>query len=587
MAYDPVDGYVVLFGGYNFLGRSHTSAPFYYNDTWKFSAGTWSKISTKSAPSPRAGAGFTYDVADGYMLLVGGESSTAPYNLNDTWKFVGGQWARVGAIGLPSLSVLPELVYDPQDGFVLATFLNGSSLTTASTWSYLAGTWKDLHLSLNPPVDGASLAYDQRDGYAVLFGGVTANGPIFSNQTWEFTNKSWKNISGSVGISPPGRWFGAATYDNGTGRIIVVGGFEANRTGFQFVDNDVWAFSGGKWTNLTTVPGPSSRVTANLAFDSKDGYNVLYGGTQEDPYKGVFVFLGDTWSLKGAKWAKVLPVAPSGRYSPALTFDSVDNVSILFGGATPNRTLGDTWEFRHSAWVKLGGTSPTGREGAVMAYDSHDRYVVLFGGENSNGFLNDTWKFVTGKWTRLTPNSTPPGRAFAAFSDNPTMGSLVLFGGNDGGPAADTWVFSGGQWSNLTGSTKQTPTARVGAGMSYDPGTKANVLFGGFNGGYLSDTWTFKNGSWSFRTPLNTPPARDFFGITYDPSLKATILFSGYNGTYLNDTWSYAGGQWTHLFPAISPPKRELAGMTFDPIEKRVLLFGGYDGIAIARVWEY
>ncbi|MCI4317979.1 MAG: kelch motif-containing protein, partial [Thermoplasmata archaeon] len=57
MAYDPVDGYVVMFGGY-------TGS--YLDDTWIFQNGTWKEIYPKTSPDYRDHSTLAWDAADGY-----------------------------------------------------------------------------------------------------------------------------------------------------------------------------------------------------------------------------------------------------------------------------------------------------------------------------------------------------------------------------------------------------------------------------------------------------------------------------------------------------------------------------------------
>ena len=77
----------VLFGG---------RASLYFNDTWKWQGGAWAQISTPVAPSAREDAMMAYDPTDGYVLMFGGENQ-ANHLLNDTWTFVGGAWTNITA----------------------------------------------------------------------------------------------------------------------------------------------------------------------------------------------------------------------------------------------------------------------------------------------------------------------------------------------------------------------------------------------------------------------------------------------------------------------------------------------------------
>ncbi len=73
MAYDATDGYVVLFGGC--LGTSGGCAPI-SDQTWVYQGGVWANLTEfQPHPTARYAAGITFDSADGYVLLYGGQGS--------------------------------------------------------------------------------------------------------------------------------------------------------------------------------------------------------------------------------------------------------------------------------------------------------------------------------------------------------------------------------------------------------------------------------------------------------------------------------------------------------------------------------
>jgi hypothetical protein len=83
LVFDPKLGYLVMFGGV--LAPTYTSGP---NTTSVFSGGSWTQLHPKvSPPGEVAPAMATYDAADGYLLLFGGQNSTSSIPSNDTWVF--------------------------------------------------------------------------------------------------------------------------------------------------------------------------------------------------------------------------------------------------------------------------------------------------------------------------------------------------------------------------------------------------------------------------------------------------------------------------------------------------------------------
>src|SRR5439155_27836 len=174
-AYDVADGYVLLFGGSNNIGGTSV-----LGDTWEFHAGIWTQLSPTSSPSPRAGASMVYDAADGYVLLFVGVDGNNTAPLGDTWEFHAGAWTLLSPTSSPSPRDGASMVYDSADGYVL---LFGGSLQ-GDTWEFHAGAWTQPSPPTSPSSRAvASMAYNDADRQAVLFGGVGASPPTQSTTT--------------------------------------------------------------------------------------------------------------------------------------------------------------------------------------------------------------------------------------------------------------------------------------------------------------------------------------------------------------------------------------------------------------------
>src|SRR5215472_1164589 len=96
MTYDPIDHYVLLFGGDDVTAGL-------YSDTWTFANDTWTLLSPNSYPIGRYAFGLTWDYTDKYAVLFGGYSTAAGTPAyNDTWTFVHGQWTNATPATLTS-----------------------------------------------------------------------------------------------------------------------------------------------------------------------------------------------------------------------------------------------------------------------------------------------------------------------------------------------------------------------------------------------------------------------------------------------------------------------------------------------------
>ena len=179
MAYDPIAGACILFGGYD--GTN------YLSDTWRWDGATWTPLSPSNSPSPRARGRLSYDLSRGEMIYFGGRNAAGA--LSDTWRWDGADWSQVTTASNP-----------PSSGGVAGRFAYGM------TYDYL----RDRH---------------------VLFGG-TRNGPTLSD-TWEFDGVDWVQRSASGPINRTGPTF---AYVLGLQKAFLFGGF----TGPQ--QDDTWNY---------------------------------------------------------------------------------------------------------------------------------------------------------------------------------------------------------------------------------------------------------------------------------------------------------------------------------------------------------
>ena len=310
LTYDAADSYVVLFGGINI------SSSAYYNDTWTYAGGTWTQLSTPHAPSPRRGATMTFDVGDGYVVLFGGIAPGGQF-LNDTWMFLAGNWTDLTGTTTktPAARAGGGLVYDANDSYVLM-FGGCTSLGCYSrlndTWTFKAGTWKELRIPHAPAprgTDGSMIWYPP-DHAALLFGG-SSDPAHHANDTWEYSGGTWTQLLPSS--SPENRsddWF---VFDPDTGYAVLFGG-EVDVGGVNGpAGNDTWVFQGGSWYNQTmndSAGPPAIQFLGGGTWDATDGYGLLVGGrnlASQDSNR--------TWTFSPNHWPPVnLTFAPTDSH---------------------------------------------------------------------------------------------------------------------------------------------------------------------------------------------------------------------------------------------------------------------------------
>ena len=298
MAYDAKDGYVLLFGGYcDGLGGHCTVS----QQTWTYVGGNWTELTPAKSPSPRWGAGMTYDSADRCIVLFGG--FTPQSYLNDTWEFSHGKWTKVRTASAPNPQKFVTMTYDAKDGYVVLfgglgkIYPGGPVGFLGDTWTYAGGIWTNVSTRPHPSARyGEGLAYDRSAGYILMFGGYTSTpkGPVAVNDTWRFQGGVWKQLF--PGSNPSPRYLASMAFDTADGYLVLFGG----RTTSGGYLNDTWTFSGGTWGQSLESKGPAPRDGASLAFDAKDGYLVLFGGTS-----GPYGYFNDTWTFARGTWNQV------------------------------------------------------------------------------------------------------------------------------------------------------------------------------------------------------------------------------------------------------------------------------------------
>jgi hypothetical protein len=301
MAYDPADGYLVLFGGC-------ASGDFWFstctptNATWIFQNNTWTQLNITISPPARFYSSLVWDPEDGSLVLFGGNGTSTVGFLNDTWTFVHGNWTQLHPTVSPPARAAAGMVYDAHDGYVL--LVDGEQFRTLTvpatntyvgadfndSWTLSSGTWTQLTPTDNPSArDSVGITYDVAMGSVVLFGGF--NWTTYNlDDTWVFQAGSWTLVapSGTNGTyygTPGDRNNPSLAYDPAAQGDVLFGG----HTGYAYY-NDTWVFANGNWSP-SNFSGPSPRWGMSLAYDPSYGCLISYGGYL--PY----TYDSDTWSF--------------------------------------------------------------------------------------------------------------------------------------------------------------------------------------------------------------------------------------------------------------------------------------------------
>ena len=309
MVFDPVEGRAILFGGRaeGLLGLK------YFNDLWAFdyATQTWSPIKTSRQPAARLSPGMVYDPVNHQIILFGGHDDRE--RIGDTWLYniSDNHWEKVVPAHSPPPRSDANLVYDEANHIVI---LFGGYCQEQSrdlcddTWSYdpTTNTWTEMNPPPSPPVMyGHTLVYDSTNQKTILWGGHIStyrNGQFasagYGDSIWyyDFPENVWQEIIHSS--KPPARYWHQATFDTTGGNLLLFGG-DGGR-GFL---NDTWLFDveHNTWESIDTELAPLPRVNAAMTYDSLNNVVILFGGLEKD-----MTDLQDTWVFKetdsGGEW---------------------------------------------------------------------------------------------------------------------------------------------------------------------------------------------------------------------------------------------------------------------------------------------
>ncbi len=274
VAYDPINGNAVLFGG---------AASTQLSDMWLWNSDGWSEARPAQMPPPRVDHAIAFDGAG--IILFGGNSGFAV--LDDLWLWDGARWTQLTVPRGPAGRSRHAMVRDVARGTVLLFGgAAGPSLAFGDTWAWDGSSWRQIASPLSPsPRVGHAMAYDPVRQRVVLFGGSSVGGAGgLLNDTWEWTGQGWARIP--TPVTPPALNGHAMAYDIDRGRVILFGGMsDGGPVG------GTWEYDGRSWTPQATANAPEPRSGSAMFFDPVGRLVMLYGGGGATRYS-------DTWEYR-------------------------------------------------------------------------------------------------------------------------------------------------------------------------------------------------------------------------------------------------------------------------------------------------
>ncbi len=277
-----------------------------------------------------------------------------------------------------------------------------TSAVAGDTWEWNGAGWVRVSVAGPEPRTFPAMTYDGRRRRIVLFGGnrvLFGKDPsaddTFLGDTWEWDGRTWRRVATS---GPPARAEAAMAFDEKRGRAVLFGGYDRVDGKIRRL-GDTWEWDGTRWLAIP-VAGPSPRNGAAQVFDRRRGAIVLVGGRAETGTSA------ETWDWNGARWSNDLAALAEGIFNCALAYDDTRARIVRFGGYRGKARVGETWELDGASWTLKSSTGPAARNHAAMAYDARRQRTVLFGGHDWDHVFGDTWEWDGTRW-RLRETTEP------------------------------------------------------------------------------------------------------------------------------------------------------------------------------------
>ncbi len=327
MAFDPYNNVTVVFGGSSQGGGLGA-----VQDTWfyEYATNTWTEY-TGNSPPARTNTAMVYCDATNEMILFGGQG------VDDTWSFSceSQTWTEVVTSTGPGVRHSHALAYDPNENVViLFGGFDDEGWETDGTWSFDCETreWTELFPSEKPLARyGHVMTYDTNISRVIMSCGNTMS-EGHQDDTWTFdtSTNTWTEIS-TIGDPNNLKW-PSMVYDSINQRSILFGG----QVGDNAVDaTQIYDAYTTRWTNPRPEESPPARINSGLAFDSKHGVVILYGGLLIDQDEDIWLQMSDTWTYSYTEnvWTEITDLtnqpAPSRTLFTTLILIGIPAICVV------------------------------------------------------------------------------------------------------------------------------------------------------------------------------------------------------------------------------------------------------------------
>jgi len=662
--WDDADGAMLLFDG--------TARAREFDSLWSYkpahgrARAVWTDLTSPTDPLHRAGHSAAWDARDRVMLVFGGESGGAL--LGDTWAYkpargalAPGTWTRLATGGAPSPRQGATAVWDDADGAMLLLGGQGGVAgqgLLSDLWAFRlsrgggSGTWTRLS-STTPlgPRAGAAAVWDSAGRRMVAFGGqapppatptsivpptptrtitTTATGaaPTSTRTPSATPTETPSSTSTSTSTSTPTNTSSSTSTPTNTSTS------SPTPTGTNTSTPTSTNTSTPTSTNTSTATStPSQTPTATASATNTSTASATNTPTNTATNAPTIALSPTMTSTSGLPATVGFSRVASGQASSSLGPRSLTTLSrrndLLLTSQGQTAYADDLWAYTPSipslsahpggragggTWRSLGSGGPAARAAGAV-YDGRDHTLLLCAGQ-SIALLGDVWSYGLGApsrgqgagW-RLADAGRPQARNGQSAAWDARDGVLFVFGGySAGGYLDDLWAYrslrgSNGHWALI--ALPHRPAARGEASLVWDSADGVLLLFGGADGrGPLNDTWAYAPagdgtgpGRWTLFTAPTIPPARRLHTAVWDDRDRVMLLVGGEAGTVVwPDLWAFrptdmrsGRGDWSLLGNPTPLPARFAHAAVWDSTHGQMLVFAGLSAAASLRddLWAY
>ncbi|MFC4945475.1 DUF1668 domain-containing protein [Pseudonocardia sp. GCM10023141] len=398
--------FVYAIGGRNLTADKNTAVVERYDPV----ANKWLKMA--DMPTPRGSIGAA--VADGRIVVVGGEDATHVFDAVEAYDIVSNSWSTMPKMTTPrhgaAVAAVGKTIY-AIDGAAKPSHQASSDVGEAFTIPprrlVPAAVWRPLQ---DAPVARQFTGSAVVDGTLWVAGGLTTGVATPQVFGYDMAIDKWK---AGPDLPIPLHHTVAVAYK---GELVVIGGWtpkDGNQSGAY--SDKVFALRAGAWVELPPLKQPRAAMGAAVVGD-----RIVVAGGQNNKK-----LVATTEVFDGTAWTESAPI-PTPREHTAATSDG--KYVYVVGGRdlSPDKNSAALERFDPATgkWQKL-ASMPTPRGGVAATYV--DGRIVAAGGEEPTRVLDtvEAYDIATGTWSKLAPLTIARhGMAIATLGN-----SVVTVGG--------------------------------------------------------------------------------------------------------------------------------------------------------------